>query len=396
MAGVRTFEMSANKRTEEITVAKSRLVGLVAIIVAVIAGLTALDRFLEKTQRTELERSAQAFYLAGSRYLKQGQASKAVDTLRRAHALDRQNENYELDLIEALIAAGKVDEADPLMQEILEREPNNGRANLIAARLSLKKGRTVEAESYYHRAIYGEWPISPGTAGDGNEATRHRMSVRMELIELLAETGKKQELLAELLPLQEEAGNDPAIERRLAHFFLIAGSAPRAADVYHALIQQQPRDAEAYAGLGEAELQQGRYRAAKAAFVTAVLHKPADLGMRQRMQLSNTMTNLDPTPRQLSSAEKYQRSLHILDLSRASLEACLGSHPAGGSSEAGELLSTAQEALSTKAPAHVTNELAEETLGLAEKVWQARMKACGESMSAEDEPLRLIMERLAQ
>jgi Flp pilus assembly protein TadD len=380
----------------EVTATKPRVVGLVAIIVVVIAALTMLDRFLEKIEQAELEHSAKSFYLEGSRLLKAGKASQAVDVLRRAHSLNRQDENYELELITALMAAGKIDEADPLMREILERQPNDGRANLIAARLSLKKGRTAEAESYYHRAIYGEWPIGAGTAQGGNGTARNRMSVRMELIDLLVKAGKKQELLAELLPLEEEAENDPEIERKLGHLFLVAGSPSRAANVYHRLIQKQARDADAYAGLGEAELEQGRYREAKAAFITAYLHKPGDVSIRERMQLSNTMTALEPTRRQLSSAEKYRRSLHILDLSRASLEACLKNRPAGRSSEAGELLGAAQEALSSKPPAQVTNELAEQTLGLAERLWQARMKACGATISAEEEPLGLIMARLAQ
>ncbi len=231
---------------------------------------------------------------------------------------------------------------------------------------------------------------------EGGKANRQRISVRMELIQLLAAKGKKQELLAELLPLEEEAGNDAEIEKKLGSLFLTAGSPSRAADVYRALIQQEPRNAAAYAGLAEAELDQGNYRAAKAAFITAFAHDPKDASIRERMELSNTMTALDPTPRRLSSAEKYRRSMHILDLSRASLNECLPSHPADGSSESEQLLGAAQEALSSKPPEHVTNELSEQTLGLAEKIWQARMKACGESTSKEEEPLRLIMARLAQ
>jgi tetratricopeptide (TPR) repeat protein len=366
------------------------------MIVIAIAGLTALDVFLEKTQRAEVEGSARRFYLEGSRLLKQRKADQAVELLRRAHALDRQNPNYELELINALMAAGKIDEAEPLMNEVLQREPNDGRANLIAARLSVKKGGTADAEAYYHRAIYGEWPDSSGSADEGGQAVRYRISARLELIDFLIAKGKKQELLAELLPLQEEAGNDPVIEKKLARLFLIAGSPSRAADVYRALIQQDPRDAEAYAGLGEAELQQGRYQEAKAAFIAAVAHKPNDASLRERMQLANTLTALDPTPRQLSSAEKYRRCLRILDLSRASLERCTASHPGVGSNETEELLKAAQDALSQKVPAHVTNELAEETLGLAEKIWEARIKVCGASALVEEEPLRLIMEKLVR
>ncbi|MGI9073533.1 MAG: tetratricopeptide repeat protein [Bryobacteraceae bacterium] len=273
------------------------------------------------------------------------------------------------------------------MNDTLQREPNDGRANLVAARLMNKERRTTDAEAYYHRAIYGEWP---------SNAPAHRTSARMELIDFLVANRKKQELLAELLPLQEEAGDNPAVEKRLAHLFLVAGSASRSAEVYHLLIQQNPSDAEAYAGLGEAELEHGRYRAAKAAFIAAFMHKPNGVFLRQRMQLANMMTTLDPTPRELPSVEKYRRGLRILDLSRASLEQCITSHANASSNETQELLGGAQVALSAKARARVTDELTEETLDLTEKIWQARIKACGASTSPEEEPLRLIMERLSR
>jgi tetratricopeptide (TPR) repeat protein len=386
--------MSTGDRTAEVKTRRPTL-GLVAILVIAIVGLAALDLFLEKTQQAELQSSAEHFYVDGSRLLKRGKAEQAVELLRRAHALVRRNGSYELELINSLMAAGKIDETEPLMNDVLQREPNDGRANLIAARLSVKNGKIADAEAYYHRAIYGEWADSPGNADDSGQAARHRISARMELINFLVEKGKKQELLAELLPLQEAAGNDPAIEKKLGRLFLLASSPSRAADVYHALIQQDPKHAEAYAGLGEAELEQGRYREAKAAFITALSHKPNDASLRERMQLANTMTALDPTPRQLPSVEKYQRGLRILELSRASLEKCVATHSNVSSNEADELLKAAQEALSRNAPSHVTNELAEETLGLAEKMWQARIKMCGASTSAEQEPLRLIMDRLA-
>jgi tetratricopeptide (TPR) repeat protein len=387
-------EMSTGDRTAEVKTRRPTL-GLIATVVIAIAGLTALDLFLEKTQQAELQSSAEHFYVDGSRLLKQGKAEQAVELLRRAHALVRRSGTYELELINSLMAAGKIDEAEPLMNDVLQREPNDGRANLIAARLSVKNGRSADAEAYYHRAIYGEWPDSSGNA-DSGQAARHRISARMELIEFLVEKGKKQELLAELLPLQEEAGNDPVIEKKLASLFLVAGSPSRAADVSHVLIQQDPKDAEAYAGLGEAELAQGRYREAKAAFITAVARKPDDTSLRQRIELANILTALDPTPRQLSSAEKYHRRLRILELSRASLEKCVTTHPNVSSNGADELLKAAQDALSRKAPAHVRNELTEEMLGLAEKVWQDRITMCGASTSADEEPLRLIMETLAR
>lgn len=379
-------EMRIENPSDAANSTRSPTLGLVVSIAAIMATLILLDRFLAKTEQVELRREAQHLYVTGSRLLAEGKANQAVDLLRRAHALVRRNGNYQLELIDALMAAGKIGEAGPLMENILQREPNNGRANLIAARMMVQTGKAADASSYYHRAIYGVWP-------DG--AAAHRISARMELVDFLARHGGQKELLAELLPLEQEAGGDSAIRKKLAHLFLLAGSASRAADVYHALLQQDPNDTEAYSGLGEAELQRGRYRAAQAAFLSAFRRKPGSASIRQRMELSSMITALDPTSRSLPSIEKYRRSLRILEFTRASLERCSASRPAVAH-ETAQLLTAAQAAFPKKPPAQATNELAEEKLALAEEIWQARIKACGAGASREEEALRLLMEKLAQ
>ena len=218
---------------------------LIVIIAIVIAGLATLDKFLAKAQEAEIQHLAQQSYLDGLALRRAGKTDKAVDVFRKAHALEPEQTEYELELIDALIVIRKLDQAELLVEDVLERDPNDGRANLLAAHLMIAKGHIVDAESYYHRAIYGEWP---------GAAAAHRVAVRMELADFLAARGNQEELLAELLPLQEEAGKDAATKQHLAELFLAAGSPSRAADEYRALIKQNRKNAAAYAGLGEAEL----------------------------------------------------------------------------------------------------------------------------------------------
>lgn len=375
--------MSANTIPPKIT--ETRKLGLIAIIALVIAGLATVDRLLERAQNSEVQSLAKRSYLDGLRLSRAGKIDEAVEAFRKAHALERRNAEYELQLVKALIDAKKPEEADLPMREILDREPNDGQANLYAAHLMIAEGKIVEAESYYHRAIYGEWP---------DNALAHRIAVRMELADFLAAKGKQEELLAELLPLQEEAGNDPAAQRRVAHLFLAAGSPSRAADEYRALIKQNSKDAEAYAGLGQAELQMGNYRAAREAFRSAAARKPQDPSLQGKVDLSTTLNGLDPTVRKLTSDEKYRRSLQILELAQSSFEICLAENPKAASTSE-QLLASIDDA-KKKHPSAASNEAAEQILSLAEDAWQARIKLCGNSIPAEDEPLRLIMEKLAQ
>src|SRR5206468_4239694 len=93
-----------------------------------------------------------------SRLLDRGKPAQAVDLLRNAHVLVRQNPAYELQLGYALLLAGKPGEAQPLIEDTLQKQPNDGRANLIAARLMVARHLPSDAKAYYHRAIYGNWP----------------------------------------------------------------------------------------------------------------------------------------------------------------------------------------------------------------------------------------------
>lgn len=376
--------MSADSAPSKIT--EARKVGIIAIVFLVIAGLATVDRLLERAQNSEVRRLAQHSYVDGLQLRRAGKAEEAVEAFRKAHALERANSQYELQLIDALIQAGKPEEADQLLRELLEREPNNGRANLYAAHLRIAEGKIAAAESYYHRAIYGEW---------ADDASAQRIAVRMELAEFLATRGKQEELLAELLPLQEETAKNPAAQRRIAQLFVVAGSPSRAIDEYRSLIRQNPKDADAYAGLGETELQMGSYRSAREAFLRAVARKPHDSSLQGKAELSTTLDALDPTVRKLTSDEKYRRSLRILELARANLQICLSTNPQAASTSTQQLAASMDEALKEKRPSD-SNEASEQILSLAEDAWQARMKLCGNSIPAEDEPIRLIMEKLAQ
>jgi tetratricopeptide (TPR) repeat protein len=321
-----------------------------------------------------VQAEANSFYLEGTRLLQKGQAAEAVEVLRRAYTAVRDDRRYQMQLAAALMAAGKPGEAEALLDDVLQKNSNDGQANLLMAHLMVKKGDLAAAESYYHRAIYGIW------SGD---AASHQIQTRLELIDLLARRHALKEMWAELLPLEGQAEGNPSLQKQIAHLYIVAGSPARAISVYHALLQGNSKDSEAYKGLGEAELSIGDYHQAQSAFLNALRVNPEDSEARKRLELASSMTALDPTPRRLSSKEKYARSMRILELARNAYQAC---------GQSSDLLAPANAALSAKAQPPFTNELAEQKLSLAEKLWKARPVSCEPS----DERLHLIMEKLAQ
>jgi tetratricopeptide (TPR) repeat protein len=233
-----------------------------------------------------------------------------------------------------------------------------------------------------HRAIYGQWE---------KDAAENRLHVRNELIDLLAKRNSKEELLAELLPVQDHAPRDLKTQLRLGRLFLVAGSPSRAADVFHGILHDTPASADAYTGIGEADFARGDYRAAQRDFQTA-LRLADDSAPLPSLEISNQILLLDPTLRGLGQAERYRRSVNLVTLTLAEISQCIDHTP---SPELGLLLDKAQKSINTHVTAIHQGEEADAYLDLAEQLWQSRKKEC-KSPPALDSPLALVLAKLNQ
>ena len=354
------------------------------LIAAAFFFLYGADRSLAGLEQSELKAEARGRYLSGNENLKAGRAAEAVADFERAHALERNDREYELALAAAHIAANQLDAASETLNDALQRDSNDARANLLMARVMVAKQQYPAADSYYHRAIYGSWMRD----ADGDSA-----QARLELVEFLAIHGTGKELLSELLPLENDAAANPAIARRLPDLFLRAGSPNRAVTAYRSLIEQDPNDVQAYAGLARAELLLGNYSAAQAAFRDALRRRSGDPALRESMELAGKVMALDPTPRRLESSEKYRRSMELLGLTEDAAKSCVaGDKPPD---ELQPLLDSAESFKKKKASGLMANESAEARLDLAEKLWHARLKLCPSAPGPND-ALALVMEKLAQ
>ncbi len=209
---------------------------------------------------------------------------------------------------------------------------------------------------------------------------------------MLARRDAKEDLLAELLPAEERAPRDAATQVRLGQLFLLARSPARAAEVFREVLHDAPTNADAHAGLGEADFARGDYRAAERDFETTLRLAPDNPAARQRLDLCNELLALDPMVRGLGPAERFHRSLKLLQLSLAETRQCMGQNP---SPELRGLLDKAGKALNARASAAHQMEASESNLDLAEQLWQVRRKDCKPSPAA-DSPLALVLAKLAQ
>jgi tetratricopeptide (TPR) repeat protein len=353
--------------------------GLLMGVALVMAAFYGADQFLAGLERRETGAEARALAHAGESFLRQGRMDAAIDAFNRAHLIERDNRYYKLALADALIVNRQPAKATAVLQEVLDGDSNDGRANLLMARAMTLQSRFTAAESYYHRAIYGSWP-----AGAGNQS----VPARVELVSWLTEHGDRQSLLAELIPLEQRAKSDSAIAHQIPALYLQAGSVSQAEEAYRALIHQNPADAEAHAGLGQVELKRGNFHAAQQNFTDALAHKPGDAAWTRLEQLARSAHDLDPTSRRLTSAELFERSNRILDMARDAAQACQAD-------PAQSALLVAQSALASKALRSPTNEAAQARLDLAEKLWHSRPASCSGS-GDQAEVLALLIHKIEQ
>jgi tetratricopeptide (TPR) repeat protein len=353
-------------------------------VAALMLGLYGVDKSLANLEAREVNAEARDHYQDGQKLLAAGKAQAAVDAFRHAHTLDRTNRDFNLALAGAELTAGRDNDAEQTLAEVLNRNSNDGRANFLMARVRVAQGRFDDAVSFYHRAIYGSW--SDGSTAD-------KIDARLELASQLAARGRSEELLSELLLLDGEDQNDPKLAKKVAALYLEAGSPARAETAYRAILKENPEDADAFDGLGQTELRRGQYRSAHAAFAAALKIRPDDLNAAAKVQLADRLAELDPTSRRLQSVEKYRRSQEILDLVEGATVECLKGQTAPDPLH--DLLTRSAKMRAEKTSAMPSNEAAESRLELAGEIWKARLHACA-AQPPDDDLLRILITKMEQ
>lgn len=354
------------------------------LILLAIAGLTAIDGFLARRERLESYREAAGLFADGQRLERARDYSQAIDRFRGALSIRGEQEDYAVALAGALLKAGRLRDAESVLGEVLQRDSINGEANLMIARVFVKQDKIAEAESYYHHAIYDQWR---------ENATKHRVQARLELIELLARDNQKRELLSELLALENEAGADINTLKRIAHLYIAAGSPGQAAEAFREILHSETGDADAYGGVGEAEFLTGNYETAEQDFQSAVRLAPGNRQFQARLELCRQILQLDPTSHGLSMHDRYGRSVELLRLALENLRQCTATPM---SSSLQSLSETAQEKLRRPVKPSQESDAMEANVGLTEKLWRARIAECKQAITPAEQPLDLVLARISK
>ena len=334
-----------------------------ALLTAVIAGVLGLflvGTLLAHQYYSAREQRASDAYREGTELARANRHGEAAERFRQALSLARSDE-YRLALGVSLGEAGRTPEARLYLQQVIEREPRNGRALLALARVQRREGDTAAAIDAYRRAVDGDWPT-------GGVARREAV---FEFAGVLRSLGRPREAVGELLRL---AGGrtDPAAGVRLGRMLLELESADEARAVFREVLETFPGEATAYAGLGEAEWTLGNTAAAARAFREALRLNPGDVAARAQAAVVERVLSLDPLVRGLSAVERGKRSVSLVGEALHTLQTCA---PRPFDADTSRLVQRAEKSLRAAAR-QVTPSAVDDNLALADALWSRRPAPC--------------------
>jgi CIC family chloride channel protein len=362
---------------QEIKTGRNFLPGVIAILIVLMV-LTGVFSYVYTEQLRA--RGHQAFQ-AGNQLLEQGRTEEAIERFRNALSTSHSSE-HRLALALALVKAGRSNEAAVYLHELVRENPNNAGAKLGLARIAAQQGNLPDAVTYYHQAIYGSWR---------SEGKAHRVETRFELASMLVRQGAKRQALTELLALADEVPNDTAARKRVGRILLEIDAARDAAGVFRDLLRQDDRDAEAYAGLGEAQFALEEYASACDAFRRAARWDSDQETIRTRLAGCEKILALDPTLRGLKAPERHARSVRLVAEALGRLETCLGG--AAVPADARKAMEEARRALARRRPRSYSDATDANT-SLADRLWAIGEATCGEAPA--DDPVSRVLAKVSR
>jgi thioredoxin-like negative regulator of GroEL len=354
---------------------RGALLSAAAAAVLLFSFTTVLNSAYRNTRRSR----AEARYRHGMALFGAGHYPEAADDFRAALTYEHSGQPYTLALARSLMAMGQWSEAASYLAELSEDDPTNGPVNLMLARIAVRDRHDPEAITYYQRAIYGYWSDHPD---------ENRIAARFELVSLLDRSHQGSQALAELLQLAAEVpAKDEADRQRVAGLLLSHGASQQAADLYHSILAANPDNGAVEEGLGDARFAMADYAGARSAYRAAKRDGIASASLDQRLQVSESVLELDPFMPRLGAETRLARERELLRRVSQSALRCAALTPG--------LASAMQDTLAPRRGKRRETETADtaDPLTLAEQIWQVRQSKC-DGNPEPDRALNIVMAKI--
>ncbi|MDM7996951.1 MAG: chloride channel protein [Acidobacteriota bacterium] len=367
---------------EILPTAKARPVAIGGIV-AVLCLTIGIAGFLSYYYRSQRAERAEQFALSGDALMQRGRYQEAIEQYRSALSISHSSKD-RLALAGALIRARRWNEAEIYLKDLFRESPDSGPVNLGLGRIAVQRGDVQSAIDSYRKSIYGQWP--PSSEAD-------RTSIRMELIDFLAKSDRLRQARVELLSLIAESQEDIGIRKRASQLLLRYGFPDDAAQALQEILKKAPADAEAFAGLGQAQFALGNFSLAQRAFRSALTHNPDDVQSMKQLELTEQILALDPNLRGLRLSERYERSRKLLAATLQSLDRCLAQKMMVLSASESDTLRAARKSLAAKKKPRSYGDAVETNISLADQIWSLHLGLCGEPTAAEEWVRRFMAQR---
>lgn len=290
-----------------------------AALCAVTVTLFGLTLLLFKSFQHHRDALGAQWSSRGRDALKAGKPNDAVNDFRTALTFEPNDLDDELQLAQALAAAGRIDEASNYFLNLWEARPGEGYLNLQLAKLARKKGDKQEAVRYYRAAIYGNWQ------GDG---VRRRRETRLELADYLASQGDTAGARTELMIAAGNAPEREDLELAFGDRLRAIGDTADALTYYRKAIQEDPVRETALERAGHAAYTLGRYKEAADLFDRAIVKakrkadaaKLADLTLLAENSKKLVALNLS---RELPAVERTEHLVAARAIAQRRMQACV-------------------------------------------------------------------------
>jgi Tfp pilus assembly protein PilF len=257
--------LTADERSQKRKLVMRDTVALLTLLAVTLVLLTGTV-FLFRAFSNLRDRLGQRWLARGHAAMQNGDPAEAVEDLRSALAYAPRQKDIEIDLAEALAAAGRTQEATSYFTTLWEAEPGSGIINLQLARLAARQNNESEALDRYRASIYGTWE------GDG---TTRRREVRLELIDYLIDKHRFTQARSELVIAAGNAPDDPAARLPIAALMEKAGDASDASQIYKTILQHAPHNLSALEGAARTAFALGNFAQTRD-YVDKALANPAE------------------------------------------------------------------------------------------------------------------------
>jgi len=288
------------------------LAGLAAGTVALLFLTSAVSR----VYRAHVERLAREWSARGEVAVRAHRPEDAVEAFENAQHYARHDPRGRMRLAEALLLAGRGEEARSHLLALWARAPGDGRVNLELARLAAADGRAAEAARYFDAAVHGSWEVAADLA---------RRRARQELIALYLSRNALPQAEAQLIALAPDLPRDAESRTELGEDLLKTGSARRALEAFEAALASEPRHVRAAAGAGMAAFRLGDYSAARRHLRSAVQKRPDDPATGRALATTDLVLTMDPLLPRLRAAERARRLGLAWRTAWARVQACAAS-----------------------------------------------------------------------